>query len=878
MDLSTTRGILCAYSAEAPKMPKKSIKKLVKAVKSTIKKVSNKAKAARKPRLSLKDPEAARESSSYDNPIASRELILRIVTHHGTVTEDELVGILKLRNEDDVVGVSRRLRAMVRDGQLHRNRKGEHVAINDDDLIRGKIIAHPEGFGFLAPEDGGADMFLHARQMRPVLHGDKVVAHVTGVDRRGRKEAAIIRVVEHANTHIVGRLQFEDGMMFLCPDNKRIHQDILVDQDEMGDAEEGQMVVVEITKQPTFRHQPFGRVDKVLCDHMAPGMEIDVAIHAHNIPTEWPAEVDDQIKDLKETISEADKKDRVDIRDFPLVTIDGEDSRDFDDAVYVAPTDAGWKLWVAIADVSHYVKKGSALDVEAHNRATSVYFPGKVIPMLPEVLSNGLCSINPDVERLCMVCEMSINKEGKITRSKFFEGLMRSHARLTYNKVSDMLQDKKSPLREEYSHVVEHVDELYKLYKVLAKARKKRGSIDFETQETRIMFDTNQRIENIVPTERNDAHKLIEECMIAANVTAAKFLLKNKIPTLYRDHDGPKTSKLDDVRDFLSNFALTLGKSGEKASSKDYGILINSIKDRPDFNLIQTVLLRSLSQAVYSPDHIGHFGLSLENYAHFTSPIRRYPDLLVHRGIRHVLRGNKQVPYSNSAMVELGEHCSANERRADDATRDAESALKCEYMLDKVGQSYHGQITAVTSFGVFVELKEIFVEGLIHITNLPKDYYKFNPIAHRLTGENNGLLFQLGGTVHVQVAGVNLDERKIDFEFLHFDDEDQNVILEGIRSNLDNDAGARKPRKKSKKSATKKEKAPAKKKAVSKNDEPDKVDKKPAKQDELKDEKDLTKEELRAIAKKKKRKAKRKKLKAKIRQKKRDEAAENKDQ
>jgi len=849
-------------------MPKKTIKKLVKSVKSTLKNARNKVKVAKKPRLSLKDPAADRESSSYDNPIASRELILRVVNHHGTVTEEELVDILKIKDEEAMVGISRRLRAMVRDGQLHRNRRGNYVAVNDDDLIKGKILAHPEGFGFLAPEDGSADMFLHARQMRPVLHGDIVVAHVTGVDRRGRKEAAIIRVVEHANTHIVGRLKFEDGMIFLSPDNKRIHQDIMVDKDQLGEATEGQMVVVEITSQPTFRHQPIGRVDKVLCDHMAPGMEIDVAIHAHNIPTEWPAEVEEQTAKLKETLSEADKKDRIDIRDFPLVTIDGEDSRDFDDAVYCEPTSSGWKLWVAIADVSHYVKKGSALDVEAHNRATSVYFPGKVIPMLPEILSNGLCSINPDVERLCMVCEMLINKDGKITRSKFFEGLMRSHARLTYNKVSDMLLDKKSPLRKEYAHVIDNVDDLNRLYKVLAKARKKRGSIDFDTQETRIMFDTNQRIENIVPTERNDAHKLIEECMIAANVTAAKFLLKHKIPTLYRDHDGPKTSKLDDVRDFLSNFALTLGKSGAAATSKDYGILINKIKDRPDFNLIQTVLLRSLSQAVYSPDHIGHFGLSLENYAHFTSPIRRYPDLLVHRGIRHVLRGNKQVPYSQSAMVELGEHCSANERRADDATRDAEAALKCEYMLNKVGESYHGMITAVTSFGVFVELKEIYVEGLIHITNLPKDYYKFNPIAHRLTGENNGLLFQLGNAVNVQVAAVNMDERKIDFEFLDFDDEDQNVILEQMRSGAD-DAGDRKPRKKTKKKTKKTDKKSGEKVATTKKKQQEPEIKN-------KDEKDLTKEELKAIAKKKKRKAKRKKQKANARKKK-AEAAANQD-
>ena len=843
-------------------MPKKTIKNAMKTVKSAVKKAVKKVKMSKKPRLSLKDPKAARESSSYENPIASRELILRVVNHHGTLTEEELVDVLELRSEEELIGISRRLRAMVRDGQLHRNRSGHYVAVNDEDLIRGKIIAHPEGFGFLSPEDGGADMFLHARQMRPVLHGDTVVAHVTGVDRRGRKEAAVIRVIEHANTHIVGRLKFEDDMIFLSPDNKRIHQDIMVHKDQLGEAKEGQMVVVEITQQPTFRHQPIGKVDKVLCDHMAPGMEIDVAIHAHNIPTEWPAEVEEQTAKLKETLSAADKRGRVDIRDLPLVTIDGEDSRDFDDAVYCTPTKTGWKLLVAIADVSHYVKKGTALDIEAHNRATSVYFPGKVIPMLPEILSNGLCSINPDVERLCMVCEMNINKEGKITRSKFFEGLMRSHARLTYNKVSDMLSDKKSPLRKEYSHVIDNVDDLNSLYKVLAKARKKRGSIDFETQETRIMFDTNQRIENIVPTERNDAHKLIEECMIAANVTAAKFLLKHKIPTLYRDHDGPKTSKLDDLRDFLSNFALTLGKSGKQATSKDYGLLIKRIKDRPDFNLIQTVLLRSLSQAVYSPNHIGHFGLSLENYAHFTSPIRRYPDLLVHRGIRHVLRSNKQPPYSNAAMVDLGEHCSANERRADEATRDAEAALKCEYMLNKVGQSYKGVITAVTSFGVFVELKEIFVEGLIHITNLPKDYYKFNPISHRLTGEHNGLVYQLGGAVNIQVAAVNMDERKIDFEFVDFDDADQNKILTKIRSNTDAVA-AKKPRKKTKKTGTKKKTNKVEEKAAD--------NKKPKKQTS----EELSKEELKAIEKKKKRKAKRKKQKANARKKKRAAAESN---
>jgi ribonuclease R len=730
------------------------------------------------------DPQAERESSNYENPIASRELILQTIHQEGAMDQDRIEELLDLRTEEQKEALRRRLKAMVRDGQLILNRREGYIPVDEEDLIRGRVIAHPDGFGFLVPDEGGDDLFLHGKQMRTLLHGDRAVVQVSGMDRRGRREGAVIEVLERANDRVVGRLFLEQGVAFVVPDNKRLTQDILIPSEAMGEARHGQIVIVEITQQPTFRHQPIGKVTDVLGDHMAPGMEIDIAIHAHNLPLVWPDAVKQQIKVYGEQVEEAHKQDREDIRDWPLVTIDGEDARDFDDAVYCEPTSKGWKLYVAIADVSHYVERGSALDEEAHKRGTSVYFPGRVIPMLPEVLSNGLCSLNPQVDRLCMVCEMHINKDGQITRSRFFEGLMNSHARLTYNEVSAMLEHGDKTLRDKYKSLVPHLEDLHDLYKVLLRERKKRGAIDFETTETKIEFGPDKHIDRIVPTERNEAHKLIEECMISANVAAARFLERHKIPGLFRVHNGPKEDKLDDVKDFVSGLGLKLGKpssslksfisaiskrlggkSSGKLKARDYARLLESVKGRPDFHLIQTVLLRSLSQAVYTPDNNGHFGLSLDSYAHFTSPIRRYPDLLVHRAIRHIVRGQKAASYfyRHSDMVVLGEHSSANERRADEASRDAMDSLKCEYMQEKVGEVYEGIITSVTGFGIFVELQDIYVEGLVHITNLPKDYYQFEPVRHCLRGERGGLVFQLGDAVTVEVAAVNMDERKIDF-------------------------------------------------------------------------------------------------------------------
>jgi len=527
------------------------------------------------------------------------------------------------------------------------------------------------------------------------------------------------------------------------------------------------MVVATIIEQPTTRSQPVGAIAEVLGEHMAPGMEIDVAIRTYELPSEWPDEVLQQVKSFKKTVAEPAKAGRVDLRDVPLVTIDGEDARDFDDAVFCSKTPKGWKLLVAIADVSHYVQQGSALDSEAKNRSTSVYFPEQVIPMLPEVLSNGLCSINPDEDRLCMVCEMIINEEGKVTRSKFYDAVMRSHARLTYTQVSEMLEQDNQKLKKKYKAVLPHLEQMYALYQAMRQQREVRGAMDFDTQETKIVFGEKRKIEQIVPVYRNDAHKLIEEFMIAANSAAARFLNRKKMPRLLRIHEGPSEEKIKTLKTFLGELGLHMG-GGDKPTPADYMNLTDTIKGRSDAHLIQTVLLRSMSQAVYSPETKGHFGLALDAYTHFTSPIRRYPDLMVHRAIRHCLQGKSPESFycGFPEMATLGEHCSANERRADDATRDVDRWLKCEYMQDKMGETFPGIISAVTGFGFFVELSDLYVEGLVHMTSLGQDFFKFDPTSHQLQGERTGVRYRLGDKVNIVVVRVNLDDKKIDFELL----------------------------------------------------------------------------------------------------------------
>ncbi len=740
------------------------------------------------------DPEAAREAEKYENPIPSRELILQHLGERGSpAAREELVEEFGLESDEDIEALRRRLRAMERDGQLIYTRRGTYAPVDKLDLVCGRVSGHRDGFGFLIPDDGSDDLFLSPAQMRLVFDGDRCLARVAGLDRRGRREGAIVEVISRAHESIVGRYHIESDVGFVVPDNPKIQQEVLVTPGRALDAKPGQFVEVKITHWPTQRFQPQGDIVEVIGNYMAPGMEIDVALRSFDIPHVWPEAVLKEAARLKPEVEEKDKHKRVDLRHLPFVTIDGEDARDFDDAVYCEKP-GGWKLltggfrlYVAIADVSHYVKVDSALDKEAVVRGNSVYFPERVVPMLPEELSNGLCSLNPHVDRLAMVCEITLSKSGKMTDYQFYEAVIHSHARLTYNKVSAMLEQPKSAegkrLSAEYAEVLPHLKQLYSLYKVLLKARHTRGAIDFETQETRIVFGTDRKIAAIKPTERNDAHKLIEECMLCANVATAAFLQKHEIPALYRVHDAPPLERQEKLRAFLGELGLSLHKGKEGPTPKDYQALLEQIQGRPDFHVIQTVMLRSLSQAVYSAENNGHFGLNYEAYAHFTSPIRRYPDLLVHRAIRSVIRSRRDTPhvrregatsmpkariypYDEAALEQLGEQCSMTERRADEATRDATNWLKCEFMKDRVGEAFPGVITAVTGFGLFVELTDIYVEGLVHVTAMPGDYYHFDPLHHRLSGERSGRSFRLGDSVEVRVMRVDLDERKIDFELI----------------------------------------------------------------------------------------------------------------
>lgn len=741
------------------------------------------------------DPEAAREAEKYDNPIPSRELILSHLAERGApASREQLVEEFGLHTEDQLEALRRRLRAMERDGQLIYTRRGTYAPVDKLDLICGRISGHRDGFGFLVPDDGSDDLFLSPAQMRLVFDRDRALVRVAGFDRRGRREGGIVEVIERAHESIVGRYYEENGIGFVVADNPKIQQEVLVTPGRTAGARIGQFVEIKITHWPTQRFQPQGDIVEVIGNYMAPGMEIDVALRSYDIPHVWPEAVVKEARKLKPEVDDKDKEKRVDLRHLPFVTIDGEDARDFDDAVYCEKNSSrwklfsgGWKLYVAIADVSHYVRVGSALDAEAVERGNSVYFPERVVPMLPEELSNGLCSLNPHVDRLAMVCEMTMSKSGQMVDYKFYEAVIHSHARLTYNKVSLMLEDPKSSegksLRSEYKEVLPHLNQLYALYQVLVAARHERGAIDFETQETRIVFGTDRKIDEIRPTQRNDAHKLIEECMLAANVATARFMQDHEVPSLYRVHDGPPPERLEKLKAFLGELGLSLqrGKSKDGPSPKDYQRLLESIRERPDYHLIQTVMLRSLSQAVYSAQNEGHFGLNYEAYTHFTSPIRRYPDLLVHRAIRSVIRSKRDTkhveragaaimpkariyPYDEATLEKLGEQCSMTERRADEATRDVVNWLKCEFMQDRVGETFAGVITAVTGFGIFVELRDIYVDGLVHVTALPADYYHFDPVHHRLSGERSGRSFRLGDSVEVKVMRVDLDERKIDFE------------------------------------------------------------------------------------------------------------------
>ncbi|MFT5710609.1 MAG: ribonuclease R [Halioglobus sp.] len=751
------------------------------------------------------DPHAEREAQRYENPIPSREAILLLLREaDGPLNHKQICEQLSLEDYDQAEALRKRLRAMERDGQLMVNRRDAYGLVDKMNLLRCKVQGHRDGYGFAIPQvepvegkpqEKPGDVYLGARQMQFVFDGDEVLVLITGVDRRGRQEGKVVEVLSRGRENIVGRYQEESGIGSVIPDNNRINQQILIPPKEKGEARSGQIVTVQITDYPVRNFQTRGKVIEVLGDHLDPGLEIDVAIRSHGIPWEWPDAVLDEAGHLEAEPLEEDKKHRIDLRKLAFVTIDGEDARDFDDAVYCEQrSDGGWQLWVAIADVSHYVRPGSALDEEAAMRGNSVYFPERVVPMLPEALSNGLCSLKPNVDRLAMVCEMELSAQGALVHYRFHESIIHSYARLTYTQVGEVLE--KGAHEDVDTQRVPDLQRLHKLYKVLRAARDKRGAIDFETVETRIIFDEQRKIEAIVPVVRNDAHKLIEECMLCANVAAAKFFEASKLPILYRVHEGPGEEKLENLRGFLGELGLDL-RGGEKPTPEHYRDLLQQIQQREDASVIQTMMLRSLRQAVYQPENKGHFGLHYGAYAHFTSPIRRYADLLVHRGIRHIVRSDRQsdlvlraegaqpipaekiFPYNEHYMVAQGEQCSMSERRADDATRDVMAWLKCEYLQEHVGDEFSGVISAVTSFGLFVEMVDIYIEGLIHISALPGDYYNFDSAKQRLTGERSGRSFKLGGSVQVQVARVDLDDKKIDLELVDGDASDNSKPAKG---------------------------------------------------------------------------------------------------
>jgi len=722
----------------------------------------------RLPTPALDDPYAEREASRYALPIPSREAILAHLEAKGEpVSAEDLAADLQLTASDRFDALGKRLGAMLRDGQLLMNRRGGYAVARKLDLTAGVVLANADGFGFLRSDTGGDDIFLPPAQMRQVMHGDRVLASITGLDRRGRPEGAIVEVLERRTQRLVGRFAENNGIASVVPDDRRMHQEILIPPAGRGEARAGQIVVCEITQPPTSHRLPMGRVLTTLGEALTPTLAIEMAIHGHGIPNEWPPAVLDQATAVPLEVSEHELEGRVDLRSMPLVTIDGETARDFDDAVYCETTRSGYRLVVAIADVSHYVRPGTDLDDEAQKRATSVYFPGYVVPMLPETLSNGICSLNPKVDRMCFVCDMRIDAEGEITESQFYEAVMRSHARLTYTQVWDAVGEQDPGARDQLGAVLPHVESLYALYHVLAAQRKRRGAIEFESTEVEFRLGPAGEVVQAAQQDRNDAHKLIEECMIAANVEAAMYLLEKKIPAPYRVHDRPPESKYADLLEFLKGFGLKLPE-WSKVTPSDYTALLRKIRKREDAQLLETVLLRSQALAVYQPENIGHFGLALEAYAHFTSPIRRYPDLLVHRAIKFALVGGRPTSYQYAPhdMAALSLQCSERSRRAEEAEREVDERYRCAFMERHVGAEFDGTVAGVTSFGLFVELDESKISGLVHVTQLPNDYYHFDPGKRLLRGERHGAVHQLGDKVRVLVLRASIEDRKIDFRLV----------------------------------------------------------------------------------------------------------------
>lgn len=729
--------------------------------------------------------------TDFDPAVPSREEILEALRAALVpLSPADLATRLGLETEETLKGFDRRLAAMERDGQLMPNRKGVLLLANKLDFVAGRVQGHRDGFGFLVRDGSGPDLFLSPREMLKVLHGDRVLVKPTG-EYRGKPEATIVEVIERRTNRLVGRFLNERGLNIVVPEDQRIKHDVLIPPTDTGGAQHGQVVSVDIIEQPTRHTQPLGRVAEILGEIDDPGMEIEIAVRKFDVPVEFSDAALRQTEKLPDIVRKQDLKDRVDLRDVAFITIDGEDARDFDDAVYCEQVDLGtgrkrpaWRLLVAIADVSHYVTPEDALDIDARIRGTSVYFPRRVIPMLPEKLSNGLCSLKPDVDRLVLVCDMVIPltgaKAGSVAAYQFYNAVIHSHARTTYNQVWETLQQPQGPVARSFSHVMGQIQGLYSVFQLLQLSRKERGAIDFDTVETKIVCNELGRIEKIIGLVRNDAHRLIEECMLAANTCAADFMTRSKHIGLYRVHEGPTTDKLKALREFLRTLGLSLG-GGAEPSAKDYGVLLDKARARPDYALLQTMCLRSMQQAIYGPDNMGHFGLSYPAYTHFTSPIRRYPDLLTHRVIKALLKGERYQPalhgfvaapgatkqeYEHDLWERLGLMLSGTERRADDASRDVEAWLKCWFVKERVGETFSGRVTGVASFGIFVTLDTLHVEGMVHVSELGTEYFQFNESLHELRGERTGMRYRLTDAVQVQVARVDLEARRIEFRLV----------------------------------------------------------------------------------------------------------------
>jgi len=703
--------------------------------------------------------------------------VLEAMSRAGSPLRTQELGSLLALEPGQYPDLEKTLAELERNGQIVRNRAGLLLVASRAHLVSGQVQGHREGYGFLIRDDRGPDVMLSEHEMTKLVHGDRALVRITGADRRGRPEGEIVDVIERRTERLVGRLLNERGVNVVVPEDQRIRHDILVPPQACAGARDGQVVVVQIVQQPQRNMQAVGRVVEVLGEIDDPGMEIEIAVRKFGVPYEFSAEVLRAAESLPKQVRKSDLRGRIDLRDIAMVTIDSEDARDFDDAVYCeADGRRGWRLLVAIADVDHYVPSGTSLDKEAQKRATSVYFPRRVIPMLPEALCNELCSLKPAVDRLVMVCDMAISKQGTVRGYQFYSAVMHSQARLTYNDVWEALSNPSSRAAGRLERLLPRLHELYELYLGLAKARARRGALELETAETQIVCDANGRIERIVARVRNDAHRLIEECMLAANVCAADFLRRRKHDALLRVHEGPTPQKLEALRATLKTLGLHLG-GGDTPQPSDYAQLIARIRSRPDAALLNMLVLRSMQQAQYSPHNVGHFGLAYEAYAHFTSPIRRYPDLLVHRALKAVLGNKRYVPDLADASAaesatpaqrweQLGLLCSANERRADDASRDVEAWLKSYYVRERVGETFSGSISAVVAFGLFVVLDELFVEGLVHVSELGSEYFQFNEVAHELRGERTGIRFRLGDRLTVQVVRVDLEARRIDFRLM----------------------------------------------------------------------------------------------------------------